>query len=103
MPHNSPVAGSQSKPMVLRKPLAKIVRPFPSGSTRSIVACSGLLSLQALQEEPTLKYSIPSGPKANVRLGCCPLSGKSPASICIGPSVPSARIGARKSSLTVAR
>ena len=34
--------------------LAKMVRDFPSGETRSSVAFSGLLSLQALQVEPTL-------------------------------------------------
>jgi hypothetical protein len=54
MPHNSPVRGCQPKPIVLRRPLAKIERDLPSADARNSVACSGLVSLQALQVEPTL-------------------------------------------------
>ena len=53
IPQSSPVDGSQSKPMVLRRPAAKIVRLLPSGLARRIVALSGLVSAQALQVEPT--------------------------------------------------
>ncbi len=77
MPHSSPVRGCQPKPMVLRNPVAKIVRDLPSGLARSMVAASVLVSLHALQVDPTLMYSMLSGPKAMVRLGCCPPSGRS--------------------------
>ena len=51
-PHSSPVAGCQSKPMVWRRPEAKIVRYLPAGVRRRIAALSGLLSLHTLQVEP---------------------------------------------------
>ena len=55
MPQSSPVRGCQSKPIVLRRPLATIVRVLPSGVMRRSVAFSGLLSLQSLQVLPTLR------------------------------------------------
>jgi len=54
MPHNSPDFGSHAKPIVFRSPLAKIVLLLPSGVDRNKAACSGLVSLHALQDEPTL-------------------------------------------------
>ena len=51
-PQSAPVSGCQSKPMVLRRPLAKMVRLLPSGFARRMVALSGLVSAQALQVEP---------------------------------------------------
>ena len=55
MPQSSPVFGSQSKPMVLRSPAAMMLRRLPSGETRTMVAFSGLFSLQSLQVLPTLR------------------------------------------------
>ena len=52
IPQSWPDDGSQSKPMVLRRPAAKIVRLLPSGLARRSVALSGLVSAQALQVEP---------------------------------------------------
>ena len=40
--------------LVVRSPLAKMVRCLPSGVMRRMVAFSGLLSLQTLQVDPTL-------------------------------------------------
>lgn len=55
MPQSSPLTGCQSKPMVLRNPRANTVRRWPSGLMRSSAACSGFVSLQALQLDPTLR------------------------------------------------
>ena len=68
-----------------------------------MVAFSGLLSLQVLQVLPTLMYSMPSGPKASVRFGCCPESGKSPMIIFSSPRRPSGLMSATKTSFTVTR
>src|SRR4051812_16561256 len=97
--------------MVFRKPLAQtrgeivlsgfwasmgcdgfdgFVAAEPSRFSRKSVACSELLSRQALQSLPTLTYKKPSGPTAMVRYACCPPSGRSLRSVVSPLSEPSA-------------
>ena len=77
MPQSCPVDGCQPKPIVLRKPLANVLRAVPSSAATSIVAFSGLLSSQASHVDPTEMKSRSSGLSPSVRKGCCPPSGKS--------------------------
>ena len=81
--------------------MATISRPVPSGRIFNKVAFSGLFSSQSLQVDPTLTYKNPSRPKAMVRLGCWPASGKSDAIRRSVPIEPSVEIGAAKISRMV--
>src|SRR2546426_371525 len=72
-PHSSPVVGLNAIPTVFRRPLANTRPPDPLGSNRVTAARNESRSSQRLQEEPTARYSFPSGPKRMVRVEWPPL------------------------------
>src|ERR1041385_6524977 len=91
-PHSSPVLGLNATPTVFRRPRAKIRPPEPSGlncetaarrekhtththhtapNTRDNIdtrARSQSPSSHKLQDDPTARYSLPSGPNRIVRV-----------------------------------
>src|SRR5437879_12951520 len=71
-PHSSPVVGLNARPTVFLSPRAKMRPPEPSALNCDTAARSESLSSQRLQDDPTARYSLPSGPNRMVRVECPP-------------------------------
>src|SRR5439155_11967251 len=67
-PQSSPVVGLNARPTVLRSPRAKMRPAEPSRLNWVTAARMESRSSHRLQDDPTARYSLPSGPKRIVRV-----------------------------------